>query len=289
MHTAHRCAYDICGIRGISDNANPVYALRRAETACWAADHACSSRRPAPSLDFPLSPARAHTAAAASSPSVHAQKSCACASPWPRPSSIDRQSSSLVASSHIALMNALRIAPAAAGLAMRLNSAAQTCMCCMVGLTQHSGAGRAQTYDSVLGGLTCSGTRRNRGAGFANLRASGGRTVSCRPSGECKFLKPCTAMTSGRGASCGQASNAAHSLRASAAESGTSCRQVCSADRQSAPLMGWPDAAPSNSTCAHRPAVQHGWHSKSSHPYRKTGSVCCNSTKLWGHGRHLLK
>ena len=113
-------------------------------TACWAADHACSSRRPAPSLDFPISSAQAHTAAAASSLSVRARKCCAWASPWPRPSSIDRQSSSLVTSSHIASMNALRIVLAAAGLAIRLNSAAQTCMCCMVGLTQHSGVGRAQ-------------------------------------------------------------------------------------------------------------------------------------------------
>ena len=74
----------------------------------------------------------------------------------------------------------------------------------------------------------------------------------CSPSGPCRHASAGSLSVKGSlswGTSFGQALSATQRLRASAATSGTSCRQVYSADRQLAPLCGQA-TVPSSRICA---------------------------------------
>ena len=129
-----------------------------------------------------------------------------------------QQSRSLVASSHIASMNAARMGCAAAGLIVRLRSLAQSSTCCGGGATQHSGG--LTSLDRVTKPVAGASTqaphpRRKQTHGdvcaWCRANDSEGRTLSCSPSTVCWLgSSPCV-----------HASIATQTLRTSAATSGT--------------------------------------------------------------------
>lgn len=89
---------------------------------------------------------------------------------------------------------------------------------------------------------------------FTKVVGVEGRTLYCSPSGaDFSGSESWPWKSLGMGTPCGHASTATLRLRASAAQSGTSCRHVKSADRQLAPPAGQ-HLAPASIACTHRQA-----------------------------------
>ena len=122
--------------------------------------------------------------------------------------------------------------------------------------------------------------------------ASEGRTLYCSPSGICQpdFTMPAKML--GMATSGGHASTATQRLRTSAAKSGTSCRQVSSAGRQSDPAGGQ-HLAPSSSICTpHSPTLLAGDAAPEQHHVhtRRQVSPVGGAAHLWtANDRHRAR